>query len=131
MAYAEEYEEYGERGEYAEEFGEEALDEIESLSEEEIEMMEDLVDRLEAGEELSVEEMGIFSSLLGFLPSIVGGIGNLFKGRTRSRRVSRAKPVSRARPVFRARPTGRTRIIVGRRVYTCSPYRARRTIRRK
>jgi hypothetical protein len=62
MAY-EEYEEYAE----PEEFEEEASEAIESLSDEEYEMMEDVVDKLEASEELSVEEMGRFRGLLGSL----------------------------------------------------------------
>lgn len=82
------YEEYGE-GEYTE------LEEMfESMSDDEL----DILEALESGEilpeELSVEEMGIFTTLLGALPSIVSGIGGLFgrgragKRRPRGRRVT-------------------------------------------
>lgn len=71
------YEEYGE-GEYTE------LEEIvESMSDEEL----DILEALESGEilpeELSVEEMGFITALLGALPSVVGTIGNVLKGKGR------------------------------------------------
>jgi hypothetical protein len=123
MAY-EEYEEFGES-----EVMEEAEAMIDSMSDEEIEQLEDLVDELESGEvqldELSVEEMGFLGALLPGLisaaPSIIGGIGRLFGGRRR-------RPTRRStrRPVYRRptrRPTRRQSPVI---CYRYAPYRRRR-----
>lgn len=87
------YEEYGEG-----DFGE--LEEIlEGMSDEELTILEALESGEILPEELSMEEMGIFTSLLGALPSVIGGISGLFGKRGgrggKSRRGGRKRPIGR------------------------------------